>query len=302
MTAAALNARNAAAAALKETIRDIQRYKTKPNPNKRLLQVKHQELQAAKDELFAKHCQYAELSKKNLELEELVQWITPHMDDASDLLDEIYLDIDALENLSAAQQKTVDDAAYKASKDNEMRVAELQSDAEEHSLNDRITLMIDIVEDEERSTKDDSDLVHTYLDQAKENLEDFLKSCDLLKPLLTDEEKLKELFAKQEAVKKHVADNAAQATFFINKVNPDVKVPSKSYSASSTSMDLTSADIIKTEKVKNPLFNGDIRTFARFKADFIDFAVPKYPSKKNQAYMLTALFQRFCIEAGREHG
>ena len=171
MAAAALNVRNAAAAALKDTIRDIQRYKAKPNPNKRLLQVKRQELQAVKDELFAKHCQYAEVSKKALDLDEMVEWITPHMDDASDLLDEVYLDIDTLENQTAAQQKTVDEAALKAAKDNEIRVAELQIEAEERSLNDRIAIMIEIVEDEDRSTKDDAELVQTYLDQANENLE-----------------------------------------------------------------------------------------------------------------------------------
>ena len=220
MAGAALNVRNAAAAALKESIRDIQRYQGKPNPNKRLLQVKRQELQAAKDELFAKHCQYAEVSKKSLDSEDLVEWITPHMNDASDLLDDVYLLIDALEDQTAAQQRTVDEAALKVAKDNEIRLTELKLEAEERSLNDRIALMITVVDDDNRLTKDDAELVQTYLDQANENLEDFSKSWDMLKSLQTDEEKIKELFAKYEQLKKHVADSAVRATLFINKVNP----------------------------------------------------------------------------------
>ena len=168
--------------------------------------------------------------------------------------------------------------ALKAAKDNEIRIAELQIEAKERSLNDRIAIMIEIVEDEARSTKDDAELVRTYLDQGNENLEDLFKSCTLLKSLQTDEEKLKELFTKQEQVKKHVANSVAQATFFINKVNPEAKVPSRSFSSSS-SIDLSvDRDIhLKTEKVKNPVFSGDIRTFACFKADFNDFVVPKCP-------------------------
>ena len=65
MAAQALNVRVAVAATLAETIRDIKRYKEKPNPSKRLLQVKLDKLIADKDDLFAKHCLYAELSKKS---------------------------------------------------------------------------------------------------------------------------------------------------------------------------------------------------------------------------------------------
>ena len=73
MAAQALNVRVAVAATLAETIRDIKRYKEKPNPSKRLLQVKLDKLIADKDDLFAKHCLYAELSKKSLEAEE--EWV-----------------------------------------------------------------------------------------------------------------------------------------------------------------------------------------------------------------------------------
>ena len=94
MAAQALNARAATATTLKDTIRDITRYKQKPNPSKRLLQVKLEKLLSDKDELFSKHCIYAELSKKDPDSAEMLDWINPHMDSASDLADDLYLLID----------------------------------------------------------------------------------------------------------------------------------------------------------------------------------------------------------------
>ena len=94
MAAQALNARVAAAAALKDTIRDVNRYIQKENPSQRLLQNKHDKLLEDKNDLFTKHCTYSELSKKSLDSEELLDWITPQMDAASDVLDEIILLID----------------------------------------------------------------------------------------------------------------------------------------------------------------------------------------------------------------
>ena len=220
MAAQALNVRVAVAATLAETIRDIKRYKEKPNPSKRLLQVKLDKLIADKDDLFAKHCLYVELSKKSLEAEELVSWITPHMDLASDLIDALYLDIESKETEAAAQQKTTDDAAIQTAKTREIQVVKLQCETEEMSLNDRIDTMMLIVDDEERTEKDDAVEVQTLLNQVHENHQDLIKSLSHLNSLTSDDNKLKEQFAKQEEVKKHVATNAAKALLFIKKHTP----------------------------------------------------------------------------------
>ena len=60
MAAQALGARTAAAATLVNTIREIKRYQENPNKKKRLLQSKLDKLHKEKDELFAKHCFYAD--------------------------------------------------------------------------------------------------------------------------------------------------------------------------------------------------------------------------------------------------
>ena len=57
--------------------------------------------------------------------------------------------------------------------------------------------------------------------------------------------------------------------------NPDSVVKSKKFTSTST---------IKSEKIKNLTFNGDICYFARFKADFNDIVVPNNPSVKAQTY------------------
>ena len=89
MAAQALGARTAAAATLVNTIREIKRYKENPNKRKRQLQSKLDRLYKEKDELFSKHCFYADKSSLDLQDQDLLDWINPHMDNACDLIDQI---------------------------------------------------------------------------------------------------------------------------------------------------------------------------------------------------------------------
>ena len=89
MAAQALGARTAAAATLTNTIREIERYRENPNKRKRLLQSKLERLYKEKDELFSKHCFYADKASLDLQDAALLDWINPQMDAACDLIDEI---------------------------------------------------------------------------------------------------------------------------------------------------------------------------------------------------------------------
>jgi hypothetical protein len=300
MAAQALGSRTSAAAVLAETVRDATRYKDKPNPNLRLLQLKVDKLLADKGELFKKHLMYGELSKKELNDEEMSSYITPLMDSASDIADELYIMIDNLETTASNQQKAADEVNIQAEKTNEMQVIELQCDADESALNETINDISAIYNDVNKTEKDDAILVQSYLDQIEELTQGFQKHWGVLKLHYRDD-KLTAFITKQQQLKKTIADTTVKALCFIKKFNPEVAAqpkPGSTHGDASSVYSMHGDFHLKTEKVNNPHFSGDIRSFARFKSDFDDFVVPKYPNEKHQVYVL-----RHCFETcGKPHG
>ena len=71
--AAAEHARNTAAASLKDSVRELQRYKDKPPHNRRLLQKKLDKVLNFKDELVDRHYIYGDKSGLELDADEMLQ-------------------------------------------------------------------------------------------------------------------------------------------------------------------------------------------------------------------------------------
>ena len=170
MAAQALGARTAAAATLVNTIREIKRYKENPNKRKRQLQSKLDRLYKEKDELFSKHCFYADKSSLDLQDQDLLDWINPHMDNACDLIDEIEIMIEDLDTEALTEQQTHDEEAEAEAKQNEINIAELQSASDEKTLRNLIDAMMVVVNDVAKTSKDDGALVLSYLPQIEESL------------------------------------------------------------------------------------------------------------------------------------
>ena len=291
MAAPALGARAAAEALLSNTIREITRYKDGPNPNQRLLQAKLDKLYHEKDELFKKHCFYAEKAGVTLSDETMQNYINPLMDDACDLADELELIIVNYEATASTHQQTIDAAALELAKANEVTVAEGQCNADELTLRHIVDAMKVIVDDDARSSKEDSALVMSHLPQVEETLANLTKSWNSLKSLQLSADKLTQLFAKQHEVNTYVKDNVMLATAFVNKVDPDSSILKPASSSSSRLSDSIGggddvSKLLKMEKAKYPTFSGDIRTFARFKREFNDFVVPSHQDPKSQVYVL----------------
>ena len=94
-----------AAASLTEKMRDLTKYKDKEKISMRLLQSKYDTVQTANDELMTKHYAYGEKAKKDVTSEEMVEWLSPKLDLAGDLLDEVFV------MLEEAASKTHDEEA-----------------------------------------------------------------------------------------------------------------------------------------------------------------------------------------------
>ena len=170
MAAAALTARTTAAASLQRTIKEVERYRSSTNPSKRLLQSKREKLLSQKDELFSKHCIYAEKSNKDLGSEEMNELIDPLLDSTDDLADTVYLMIEDFDVQAADEQRNRDDTSHEQTKQNEIHVAELQYEADERTLRDRVTVMMVTVNDETKTSKEAATLVQTYMNQIDECL------------------------------------------------------------------------------------------------------------------------------------
>ena len=289
MALAASNARNAAAAALRESIRDLRRCKDGANPSPRLLKTKYEKLQSDKTDLFNKHCIHAEKSDLDLESEELTQWIEPKMDDASLLLDEVFLILEKFSDDELTAQKNNETALEDTKAKQDIRIAELQCATDEKNLRESVDAMRLFIDDGDHSSKEHASAAHTHLMQVDESLRELTKSWNVLKRLPgISEQSLNNVFQAEETVKKLVAKEKQDVFAFISRVDPESSVAIKSSASSEAGGSKKEFDSnqLKSERIKNPKFSGDIRAFANFKADFQKIVASKYSDKTHQAYVM----------------
>ena len=131
MAQAATHARSAAAASLKDSVRVLTKYYGTQNPSKRLLKSKLEKVLADKHELVTRHYIYAEKAGKDLEDEEEVNWLTPKLDAADDICDEVTLRIEALEDAADEVQRDAERILSENKEKAEIKLAELQCASEE---------------------------------------------------------------------------------------------------------------------------------------------------------------------------
>ena len=138
------------------------------------------------------------------------------------------------------------------------------------------------------TTKADANAARSYLSQVDESLGELTKSWNILKRLPSlDGARLTEIFAKEEEIKKFVLDSRLEVLSYITKIDPEGSVDGRSVAGSDTGtapkLDTRS---LKTEKIKNPKFSGDIRLYARFKSNFEKIVVAAHSDKDHQAYVM----------------
>ena len=159
MSDAALQARNSAHASLNETVRELKRNYEKQNPSMRILQVKYEKVIAAKEVLISKHITYGEKSKKDLEGDEMVDWLAEKLDDVNDLLDDVFLLLDDEEtrtkNTTLQLENDVRAQTETAKKKADAVIADKQCKMEEEIIAERLDAMTAIIDDVDKNTKED---------------------------------------------------------------------------------------------------------------------------------------------------
>ena len=84
-----------------------------------------------------KHFHYGDKAKKELECEEMKNWVTPHIDAANDLIDEVFLLLDAednrLKNIDTEAEKVLESNAEREKLRNDIVVAKKQTETDENA-------------------------------------------------------------------------------------------------------------------------------------------------------------------------
>ena len=288
----ALHARNAALVVLTEASRDLNRLKAKENPNLRVMQLKFEKVNDAKDDLLKKHILYGEKAKKDMNSQEMTDWITPHMDEANDLIDEIYILLDAeeqrLKSVNTDEQKRLEKEFEWMKLINDKNIAKKQSETDEKVIEDAIKSMNDIVNDADRCSEEDALLVQAQLDEIEMFLGSQTKSWNILKDLYADDaNEMNGIAMKETTVRTHIADARSKAAAFVKKFTPsDVNDDSSSIRSRSTSASSHSSSALRLQKVSLPSFSGDVRAYAHFKGNFLKIVKPRYPDDADLVYVL----------------
>ena len=120
--------RASAAALLTENIRELKRYMAADHISNRLLKQKLERVKNTKEDLIAKHHNYAEKSNKDLDGAEMLDWITPRLDECIDILDEAFVMTEELEDKEKeekeSQQTTASANALKQKNEGDIFMAE----------------------------------------------------------------------------------------------------------------------------------------------------------------------------------
>ena len=285
--------RTAAAASMAEGMRQLKRCKDNANRNMRVLKVKYERCVEAKELLLEKHFQYGERAKIDIQSAEMTEWLNPQIDEAEDLLDEVFLLLDAdetrLSNEQTEKERTAAEEAETKQKETQLNFITKQSETDSKLLKDNVTNMKAVIDDEDKTSKEDALLVQASLQEIESILEGLTKSWNFMKAEATDDDLREDIIKTETETRKLVSDNRTTAHVFIKTYNPTiinddaVSVSSRSSSdTTSSSRDLS----VKLQKINLPSFNGNGRAFARFKGDFNRIVAPSYPDKQHLTYVI----------------
>ena len=281
----ALKLRTQADTRLSECVRQTKRYRDSPNPSTRLLKQKMDKLTGLIEDLHNAHIVYGEKSGNDIDSDELKDWITPRIDDANDLADELFVLIDTQElndaNTIAETERNNNRIILTEKNENEIEILETQCQKGRKTIEDKVAEMNAIIDDESRNSTDDKNLVLSHIKEIENFLEEQSKSWNELKRLhVKDAGRLNTVFDEESELKIYVSNHRLNASSYIGVAEAPVKLKEVNSNTSNKSR------MLDIQKLPPPTFSGDIRNFAKFKGDFKSIIEPRYPDDTSRAYVI----------------
>ena len=265
MAADAKAQRDLTATKLEEAVRQLRRYLDSGAKSRRILEKRCEKVEIEKNEFLQEHFVYSEKSNTPVEDATMKSYLNEKLDSAEDALNDA---MDSLEVLDETDEKENKEIEVSAIKRELIRKEEsLKNVIEEAS---KVILL-------EKPSANDLIAAENILDELKEKDESLQKCLSILRRLLNEED-LSEISKRDVIMEQLLSRSYSQIKLYLKKFLPDAPDVPSTKNAEKTS--------IKLEKVKPPNFSGDIRTFARFKADFDVIVRPAYKDVMYLTYFL----------------
>ena len=254
-----LKQREAEAATLTEIIRESKRYIASHNVSLRLMKQKLYKIDHAKEELLKKHYAFAEKSGKEFDSEELIGRITPKLDEATDISDELFIYIEELEEkeneTKLKEESTIAENKLLMKTKDESVILRMQLEATEKIIKDRLNEMIAIINDTNRNSLEDRELVGAHIREVESFMDEQTKSWNKLKIINIDNvDEMEELFANENELKMIVSYRRLLASTFMKLSAETIEKPVKK----EVDVDARNKDSIHLQKMKPPSFSRNI--------------------------------------------
>ena len=298
---AAKRERDIAAKELNDVIRQAQNYINTPNPNVRLLRQRIERIEDR--ELRLRDCHYKYLDKAKIAIDDDTEsdYLTALTDRALDCTDQCLDLITTSEDAVVAG--TVDNILSNASNepDNKTRCKQIRREItiDEKFAEQLVDQIDELIGNPDMSTKDIIGSVKSHDDKLCETLNNLDKSWkSLIANIDSDDEdaestRINTKRMKFQRVHTKVVEliENHRTTSEVARLAEQVETASVTNDSiqsdnSRTSSRSTSNNMVRPEKMKNPVFSGDIRHYASFKKDFKQIVQPFYPDPTNQVYVI----------------
>ena len=279
MAQAASQKRESAATKLEDSVRQLKRYLLKEERSQRNLVLKSEKVDVDKEELMAKHMIYAEKAGISLQNAEMKDFIEDKIDDAVDAIDQATDEIAKLEAAESVQKE--DEKCLR-----DVAAAKLRAKSGNNVVKDLIERLNAIITKEE-PTADDARKAEGILEEIKERGKELSQLYDVLKCKFSTEVQMQEYADEEELTQNLISERRIEANSFISihKATGD-EIETGTVMNTSRASTSSAGSRMRMERMKAPVFSGDIRDFARFKGDFENMVMESYNDETHQVYVM----------------
>ena len=198
---AALRRRDSAAAKLKDSVRQLRRYLDADSSVERILTQKIDKVDIDREELIARHHEYAEKTDNvNIEDDAMLQYLTPKIDEAVDIVDDATVKMEELSSTSQVNIENTQHAADTQRKRLELASAKLQADSCKRLLETVLNEIDDTIA-KPTPTNEDAITVESALTELEIKEEEINKSWNEVMTRLTDTQEIENMIRENEDIR-----------------------------------------------------------------------------------------------------
>ena len=280
MAQAALRKRDNCASKLRDLVRQLRRYLDGDSQIERILTQKSEKVDGDREELIAKHIDYAEKAAIGLDEQELTDFIVPRIDTAVDIVDEATVRIEELQLTAKTRADQVSNDVLARQSRLELAAARKQSESCKRLVESIMTEIGEVVA-VEQPQEEHALKTETYLSELEEREKELNKSWNGIKSLLTEEVDIQAVTTQSETETGRILQCRRDAKFFMARIRGSPAVPTPAAGSGSR----PAVSHMKLQRAKPPKFSGDIREFARFKAYFEKIVMKEHGDPVYQGLM-----------------